>query len=543
MVQILIFVWLAGTIIRIWQLARFFQLEGYDTKRYLRWLIGKIHRFLVLRSLIFVGVASVISLVLNLVGQDTSTVYLIIWGIAGVLSVWPETPKEVKQKFKLTQRALRLLITAFALAVLVLIGAEVTLDAALGLSDRTQFAVITGIGLAVYHLAPLALPLANLIMLPVETAFRHVFINRARRTLQQVNPTVIGITGSYGKTSTKEYLAYILRGRYRVLATPKSYNTLMGVCMVINDDLAKGEKYDYFVVEMGAYVTGEIRRICDLTHPQISIVTAVGPQHLERFGSIENTSKAKYEIIEALPPDGVGVFNWDNHYVRAMYEHGYPETRVAVTWKNADHATQLRFLARNVQQTISGLEFDVVDTLLNETQPFKTRLVGEHNVTNILLATAVARHLQIPLTEVAMRVATLESAEHRLQRRTLPGNITVIDDAYSANPVGARSVLDVLALYQNGRRILITPGMVELGPLQAEENLKLGHYAAQTCTDIVLVGLEQTLPIKQGVLEAGFNHDHLFLFDTRDEAIAWFNRELKEGDTVLFLNDLPDTYL
>jgi UDP-N-acetylmuramoyl-tripeptide--D-alanyl-D-alanine ligase len=142
-----------------------------------------------------------------------------------------------------------------------------------------------------------------------------------------------------------------------------------------------------------------------------------------------------------------------------------------------------------------------------------------------------------------MRVSTLESAEHRLQRRTLPGNITVIDDAYSANPVGARSVLDVLALYEPGRRILITPGMVELGPLHAEENQKLGRYAAQVCTDIVLVGIEQTLPIKQGVLEAGFEAEHLHVFDTRDEAIAWFNQEMKEGDTFLFLNDLPDTYL
>jgi UDP-N-acetylmuramoyl-tripeptide--D-alanyl-D-alanine ligase len=543
MVQILIFVWLAGAIIRIWRLARFFQIEGYDSGRYLRWWIAKSQRYLVWRALVFVGVAGLTSLALNFAGQDTKLVYLLIWGIAGVLAVWPERPKEVKQKFKVTQRAARLLVTAFALAVIVMIGAEVTLDAALGLNDRTQFAVITGIGLLVYHLCPLILPLANVFMMPVEAGFRRMFINRARRNLQQKPPVVIGITGSYGKTSTKEYLAHILSGRYRVLATPKSYNTLMGVCMVINDTIAKHEKYDYFIVEMGAYFEGEIRRICDLTAPKISIVTAVGPQHLERFGSLDNTAKAKYEIIEALPPDGVGVFNWDNHYVRTMYERGYPGTRLAITWENADHATQLRFSARNVRQAVDGLSFDVTDTLTNETEHFTTKLVGQHNVTNILLATAVARHLDVPLTEVAMRVSTLESAEHRLQRRTLPGNITVIDDAYSANPVGARSVLDVLALYEPGRRILITPGMVELGPLHAEENQKLGRYAAQVCTDIVLVGIEQTLPIKQGVLEAGFEAGHLHVFDTRDEAIAWFNREMKEGDTFLFLNDLPDTYL
>jgi len=543
MVQILIFLWLAGTLVRIWRLARFFQIEGYSNIRYLRWLTGKLHRFLVWRALIFVGVAALTSLALNFAGQDTSAVYLLLWSAAGILAIWPEPPKEVKQKFKLTQRATRLLITAFALALIVLIGAEVTLDAALTISDRTQFAIITGIGLLVYHLSPLMLPLANLIMHPVEAAFRQMFVRRARRTLQQARPIVIGITGSYGKTSTKEYLAHILRGRYRVLATPKSYNTLMGVCLVINQDLTTGERYDYFIVEMGAYVEGEIRQICQLVQPQISVVTAVGPQHLERFGSIEATARAKYEIIAALPPEGVGVFNWDNHYVRAMYEKGYPNTRIAVTWENAEHATQLRLLARNTRQTVNGLEFDVMDTLTNEVQPFSTRLIGLHNVTNILLATAVARHLGMSLTEIAVRVASLEAAEHRLQRRTLPGGITIIDDAYSANPVGARNVLDVLALHNSGRRVLITPGIVELGVLQEQENQKLGRYAAQVCTDIVLVGIEQTRPLKQGILEAGFKEDHLHVFDTREESIAWFHRELKSGDTVLFLNDLPDTYI
>ncbi|MBN2302924.1 MAG: UDP-N-acetylmuramoyl-tripeptide--D-alanyl-D-alanine ligase [Anaerolineae bacterium] len=543
MVQILIFLWLLGILLRVWRLARFFQLEGYDNARFLRWLVGKTSRYIRWRALIFVGVAWLISLVLNMVGQDTEAVYLLVWGIAGLWSMWSEPPKEVKQSFKVTQRAARLLVTAWALVVIVLIGAEVALLAALDVPERTQFAVITFVALALCHLSPLVLVLANLLMYPVEAGFRRMFYSRARQTLKRAGPVVIGITGSYGKTSTKEFLAHILRARYRVLATPKSYNTLMGVCLVINDDLKRDPAYDYFIVEMGAYVEGEIREICRLTEPQISIVTAVGPQHLERFGSIESTAKAKYEIIESLPADGVGVFNWDNHYVRVMYERGYPQTRLAISWENAQHATQLRFLARNLRESVNGLEFDVTDTLSGEESHFNTRLMGRHNITNILLATAVARHLDISLTEIAVRVASLEPAEHRLQVKTLPGGITVIDDAYSANPVGAHNVLDVLALHQQGRRVLITPGIVELGPLQTQENTKLGKHAAQVCTDIVLVGIEQTQPIQQGIREIGFDENHLFIFDTREEAIAWFNRALEPGDTVLFLNDLPDTYL
>jgi UDP-N-acetylmuramoyl-tripeptide--D-alanyl-D-alanine ligase len=542
MVQILILVWLVGTLLRIWRLARFFQLEGYSASRYLHWLLGKPTRYIMWRALIFLSVATLTTIALNLANQSSEGVYMVIWGAASIMAIWPETAKEIKQKFKLTQRAARLLITAFALAVIVLISAEVALDQLVTMTPATKFAYITGVGLLVYHLSPLALPLANLLMYPVEAAFRRMFRERARRTLQEAGPTVIGITGSFGKTSTKEYLAHILGARYRVLATPKSYNTLMGVCIVINNDLRNDYGYDYFIVEMGAYVEGEIREIARLTRPQISIVTAVGPQHLERFGTIEKTARAKYEIIEALPPDGLGVFNWDNPYVRAMYERGYPNNRIAVTWQNPEH-TQLRFLARAIQETINGLEFDVVDTASGETQRFKTKLLGRHNVTNLLLATAAAHYLGISLVEIAMRVATLEAAEHRLHAKTLPGGITVIDDAYSANPVGARNALDVLALYRTGRRVLITPGMVELGPLQASENQKLGQYAAHVCTDIVLVGIEQTLPIQNGIREAHFPGDHLFIYDTREEAIAWFHREPKAGDAVLFLNDLPDTYL
>lgn len=543
MTAFLIILWLGGVLLRIWRLARFFQIESYDNRRFLRWLAARIDRMVVPRALIFVGVALVATLLLELTGQDSVTVYLLIWGVAGVLAIWPEPVKEVKQTFKLTARAARLLVAACGLTIVILFGAIALAEALISLSTTAEFAVYTLIGLAVYHLSPLILILANLVMYPVEAGFRWMFRRRAATTLRRAKPVVIGITGSYGKTSTKEYLAHILNGRFRAYATPKSYNTLMGVCIAINNDLTNNYGYDFFIVEMGAYMKGEIKSICDLVKPQISIVTAVGPQHLERFGSLETTARAKYEIIEALPPDGVGVFNWDDPFVRAMYERGYPETRIGVTWKNTDLAMQLRFHARNIRTSVNGLQFDVVDTLTGEEQRITTRLVGQHNVTNILLALATASHLGMSLSEIALRVASLEPAEHRLQRRSLPGGITVIDDAYSANPVGAQNALNVLDLYREGRRVLITPGMVELGPIQEEENRALGRMAAQVCTDIILVGEEQTGPLQQGIRDAGFPEDRLQVYDTREEAIAWFNTALQPGDTVLFLNDLPDTYV
>jgi UDP-N-acetylmuramoyl-tripeptide--D-alanyl-D-alanine ligase len=320
---------------------------------------------------------------------------------------------------------------------------------------------------------------------------------------------------------------------------------MMGVCIAINKDLANNFAIDYFIVEMGAYIRGEIERICGLTPPDISVVVEVGPQHLERFGTLENIAAAKYEIIKALKPDGVGVFNWDNPYVRAMYARGYPNTRLAVSRTldpHADLPDKPRFIASQISESLDGLRFTVTDTQSGASEPFTTRVIGEHNVTNILLATAVAVHEGMSLADVAYRVRALTPSESRLVRQTTAQGITIINDAYSANPAGVVSALKVLGMHDTGRRLLVTPGMIELAEMHAPENHKLGVTAAAYATDVILVGEEQTRPIHAGLTEAGFPPERLQVVDTLSQAVAWYQQHLKAGDTVLFLNDLPDTY-
>ncbi|MFN8562804.1 MAG: UDP-N-acetylmuramoyl-tripeptide--D-alanyl-D-alanine ligase [Anaerolineae bacterium] len=316
----------------------------------------------------------------------------------------------------------------------------------------------------------------------------------------------------------------------------------MGVCIAINNDVANNHSIEYFIAEMGAYVPGEIREICDLVHPTISIVVEVGPQHLERFGTLENTAQAKYEIIRALPPDSIGVFNWDNLYIRAMIERGYPATRLGVS-READPANApegVRFVASDITETLDGLRFTVTDAETGAREDFTTPLLGVHNVTNLLLATAVAVHEGMSLKEIAQRVRTLQPAESRLTRQVTAQGITVINDAYSANPVGIVGALRVLSLH-GGRRLLITPGMVELGDLMETENRRLGELAAAHATDVILVG-KQTAPILDGLLAAGFPPDRVQTVGTLAESVKWYQRNLAAGDTVMFLNDLPDTY-
>ncbi|MDZ4771003.1 MAG: UDP-N-acetylmuramoyl-tripeptide--D-alanyl-D-alanine ligase [Chloroflexota bacterium] len=533
-------VWLIGTGARIYRQARFYQIEEYMSVRYLRWLMARRDRWLPTRAFAATLIGAIFANTLN-EAPDTPLPWLIAL-IAAIAAVLPPREVEIKKAFRATPRARRLLATAWLLVALVGVA---FVQVNTGFPSRLRPLLTIALGFAIFIAAPLLLVTANLLMTPVEAFMRRRFVERARRTLRAVNPTVIGITGSYGKTSTKSYLAHILNGRYRAYPTPKSYNTLMGVCIAINNDIAQDRSIDYFIAEMGAYVPGEIAQICALTEPRISIVVEVGPQHLERFGSLDNIAIAKYEIIKALPKDGAGVFNWDNPYIRAMVERGYPDTRLTVSL-TVDPAAVTdgipRFVASGVSESLDGLHFTVTDTVTRESVTFMTTLLGVHNVTNILLAAATAVHEGMSLQEVAFRVRTLRPADARLTRETTSAGITILNDGYSANPVGIVGALRALSLHQTGRRLLVTPGMVELGELMESENRKLGTIAAAHATDVILVGDKQVAPIRDGLIAAGFPVDRVQTVGTLKEAIAWYQRNLTRGDCVLFLNDLPDTY-
>jgi UDP-N-acetylmuramoyl-tripeptide--D-alanyl-D-alanine ligase len=537
-------VWSAGTLVRIYRQARFFQIEEYMSLRYLRWLFALRTRWLPNRPTVAFGAAALFSLLMT---ESSDGIFpALINLVAASIAAIPPDEGEIKKAFRPTPRARRLLAVAFALATLAaVIG---TAAAATGIriesAPEVRFVLVALVGLVVHLLAPLALIVANILLMPVEGALRGRFVAQARRVLAEIDPVVIGITGSYGKTSTKTYLTHILNGRYKAYATPKSYNTMMGVCIAINNDLANDYSVEYFVCEMGAYIPGEIARICDLTHPKISLVVEVGPQHLERFGSLENIAIAKYEIIKALPPDGLGVFNWDNPYVREMYERGYPANRIAVS-READPAAEgdtPRLIASEVSESLNALRFRVTDKATDETALFNVPLLGLHNVTNILMSTAVALHEGMTLAEVARRASTLQPAESRLTRQVDARGITILNDAYSANPVSVGHALRVLSMHTGGRRLLITPGMVELGELMEQENKRLGEIAAQHATDIILIGEKQTAPIAAGLRDADYPAEQVQVMQSVRDAIAWYERNLGAGDTVLFLNDLPDTY-
>jgi UDP-N-acetylmuramoyl-tripeptide--D-alanyl-D-alanine ligase len=541
LVIIVLAIWVAGACVRIYRQARFFQIEEYMNLRYLRWILSVRERWLPTRPVVAWLLGSALPVVFS---EGGAVLPFIIGSAAASAAAVPPGEGEIKKRFRKTARAKRLL--AASIASLIVVAALIGWFAATLPTGTRAFGFVAAatIGFILFLATPVWLVLGNLLMAPVEAYLRRRYLRRAARVLEEIRPTVIGITGSYGKTTTKTILAHLLNGRFKAYPTPKSYNTLMGVSLAINSDLAEDRSVDYFICEMGAYIPGEIRRIADLVHPTIGIEIEVGPQHLERFGSLDNVAVAKYELVKALPPDGVACFNMDNPYVRAMAERGYPATRIGVS-KTADPANPpagVHLVAAGIRETLDGLSFTLHDTRNGQSAAIETPLLGEHNVMNLLLASAVALHEGMTLPEIARRARTLQPAESRLVRQTTAAGITVINDAYSANPVGIVGALNVLALHTTGRRLLVTPGMVELAERHAEENRRLGALAADKATDVILVGSERTAPIRDGLLAAGFPEDRLIVVEELREAIQWYEAHLKAGDTVMFLNDLPDTY-
>ncbi|MGH2349701.1 MAG: Mur ligase family protein, partial [bacterium] len=301
-----------------------------------------------------------------------------------------------------------LVFTGRAIRILAVAGAIMLLYAAVIAFGSAGSIVLTLAGMAAIILtAPFVVPAANWLLTPVQRTVNRRFLRAASARLAEVRPIVIGITGSYGKTSTKHFLQTMLSQRYRTLMTPGSYNTYMGVCRVINEQLTND--HEVFIVEMAAYGRGEIREIAHLVYPRFGILTAIGPQHLEWFGTIENVEATKYELIESLPAGGVAVFNADDPRCLALAER---TAHVKVLRVGVTSRAPLRVRAEAITHGRQGLSFVLVDDS-GARVPVTTRLLGRHNVLNVLAAAAAAMELGLSLEEVG--AARLEAPEHRLQ--------------------------------------------------------------------------------------------------------------------------------
>ena len=387
-------------------------------------------------------------------------------------------------------------------------------------------------------LTPLLLPvlviLAHLIMAPIENFNNNRYVKKAKKKLNKYpNLIKIGITGSVGKTSTKFILNSLLAEKYDVCITPHSFNTPMGITKVVLDYLKPN--HEVLITEMGAKQAGEIKFLCDIVQPTYGILTGVGSQHLATFGSLENIARTKNELIESLPKDnGIAIFNGENEASLPLYEKCTTE-KVLISLTDTNALVH----AEDIKVNDKGISFKLC--IGEENITCKTKLLGQHNLQNILLCCALAHKLGLTMEELKIGIAKIEPINHRLELRKENG-LVILDDSFNSSVEGSKSALEVLKLFENGKKIVVTPGLVELGPMEPEANFNFGKQLAEVCDYVIVVNEVNKAKIIEGLLDAGFDQNKII------PAISLIDAKLKlkditeKGDVILFENDLPDNY-
>ncbi len=494
------------------------QQNSYISGAYLKWVYQNIRRNITIFDLLPY-------LIYAMSYQFGSILLASICFAATFALLYAFRPKNIAKKpLVVTSRVGRLIITGVILTM-----AAYTL-LFLWIAPIWQALLLVMLGV----FTPLWLALINMINRPMELSIHRWYYLDAKKMISGMpNLTVIGITGSYGKTSSKFILGRILSEKYNTLITPESYNTTMGVIKTIRTMLRS--THQVFVCEMGAKGVGEIKEICDLVLPTYGLITSIGPQHLDTFKSIENIVKTKFELAEALADKNNLVINLSSQLIS---KHNPYKAAVGYAIEKLQGA---QFWAEEVSYGSFGCSFKLCDMDGNSV-PIQTKLLGLHNVLNIVGAAAMARRLGVQYEKIAYAVLKLQPVAHRLELKSLPGGISVIDDAFNSNREGAKSAVEVLGCFPKGGRILITPGIVELGDKQNEYNVDFGMAAAAHCDYVILVGKKQTKPILEGLTAAGFDSECIYIAEDLKEALAQMRIKAVSGSTVLFENDLPDLY-
>ncbi len=529
MVHILWIIWVVTYLLgAVWfeiYIMHMFQQNSYKPREYREWMCVTSNIGRLLGKMLY----ALISLPILAVGNRGC---LIAACLLNLMTIWVNKPRAAKKPLVYTARVKRMLVST---GILFLIGILASLLAQEAASKACSL-ILT----VLFLLMPFLVLLVNHMNHPIEMGIDRHYINDAAAILKDMpNLTVIGVTGSYGKTSVKYFLSKLLSVQYSVLHTPGNYNTTLGVVRTVREQLKPF--HEIFICEMGARQVGDIKEICDLVHPAYGIITSIGPQHLQSFHTIENVIGTKFELADAVPKEGKVFLNYDNSYIYEYAHRGNDKIAGKSVISYGTGVEEADYLAYDISVSKDGSAFKMKDQDGVEFV-FHTHLVGNHNVQNIAGAIAVANTLGIPMEKLIFPVKQLESVPHRLQL-IRQGNRTVLDDSYNSNKNGFKAALDTLSMFDD-LRILMTPGMVELGEKQFDENKEIGIYAHDKCDYAVLVGKEQTKPIQIGLLEAGFAKQRMIVVDTLQEAFQMVNAIPGEKQKIVLIeNDLPDNYM
>jgi UDP-N-acetylmuramoyl-tripeptide--D-alanyl-D-alanine ligase len=487
-----------------------FQQEEYDAKRFLNWM-GRTLAFDRRVSLAFIALV-----ILGVAGASMPSLH-ILGALVFLAAFWFETDprKTGKKKLVLTSRAKRILGVALGISVIA------------ALSVPWIIAV---------QALPFFLIVSNYLWTPFEAHNQKKFWDEAHARLLEIHPIVIGVTGSFGKTSVKHLLGHVLQTHARTYFTPGSINTPMGVSRALRENMQEDCKY--YIGEMGAYGIGSIERLCRLTPPSYGIITALGEAHYERFGSLDNVARAKFELAQAvLAKCGKTVISENvlaQPYARDFVQNHRASFIVCGNTENCDvQVVDTRQTKDGTQLTLS---YD------GKTFSLTAPIWGDHQDGNIALVFAMAVTLGLAPEQIEVALKSAPQTQHRLEVKPQADGVTYIDDAYNSNPAGFASALGILTLLkpEGGRRILVTPGMAELGAKHDELHRELGQKAAVSADIILAVKPDRIQAFVEGAAQLGT--ENILKFPNFAQAQNWLAANTRKGDVILLENDLPDLY-
>lgn len=373
---------------------------------------------------------------------------------------------------------------------------------------------------------PLFLILTHFLLFPIEKMIARHYIKMAKKKLKSMPCRKIAITGSFGKTSTKNILLQILGKKFRTCATPKSYNTPMGICKTILENLSPLD--DFFIVEMGARHKGDIAFLCNLIGADYGILTPVGKCHIETFKTLENVEKTKFELCQNVKD--FMLINARSESNMRLFERCEKQKYLICQENSFAYASDVKI---SEGWTFFTLHID------GKSVNMKTSLLGRANIDNVVVAVSLAYLLGVNLLDIKSGVESLKPTSHRLE--LIKGYATVIDDSYNSNFEGFKQALEVLNSFV-GKKILVTPGMVELGSEQYNANYAIANEMAKVCDYVIIMNKVNKTALSDGLKAAKFNMKNVAYAESRKEQKEILKKVVTQDSVVLFENDLPDNY-
>lgn len=491
------------------------QQDDYDTKRFLKWFFkNRAYDRYMTTTIVFCILGS---WAFGLPTNFANTLFFALTIVLLIAYREKRPTKDAKKSLIMTTRAKRIFCTSYILLLPIICQPL--------FGNMSLYTLILSI-----QAIPFVLALGNLVTLPVENLIQRHYLAVAQKHLTKTNPIIIGITGSYGKTSMKHILGHILTKHQPTLFTPGSINTPMGICTIISQKLKAFHKY--FIVEMGAYQRGSIAHICQLTPPNMGIVTSIGPCHLERFGSIENIAYGKSELLAAVDKS-------DNKLGFCFPKDVANYAAFKSFAASKDMIRPLQCL--NPKQTVTGISLQLKEK--DTTTTINAPIYGLHQASNIVLAATVARHLGVPMEIIKSALTTLPQIYARLEVTSDADNVTWINDAYNSNPEGFKQallLLDLFGKHKKSRKILVTPGVIELGDQHDTVHAALARQTMNV-VDVLIIVSPQRIPSFVSTTDLLKRQDQQVLHtNTFDEAKTWLDKHMSSGDSILLANDLPD---